>query len=186
MQAFTHCPPPFIPFFSLSPFFFFAQTHMLQRTLFKFKACVSKALGCLYHCFRQKGQLLGDRENIWGKERGGDRSRVNERERMRRESRARKTEGEGGDREGESKGDKGRREGGGTIARFQLPFVGLSADVTSCSPARRVPERGTSPPATSSATFQVSIRQEGFGGVDDWGVEDRLREAGERGDFGKT
>lgn len=49
---------------------------------------------------------------------------------------------------------------GGAIARFQLPFVGLSADVTSCSPARRVPERGTSPPAPSSATFQVSIRRE--------------------------
>lgn len=38
--------------------------------------------------------------------------------------------------------------------------MGLSADVTSCSPARRVPERGTSPPAPSSATFQVSIRRE--------------------------
>lgn len=69
------------------------------------------------------------------------------------------------DREGESERDKGRREGGGAIARFQLPFVGLSADVTSCSPARRVPERGTSPPAPSSATFQVSIRQEGLGVV---------------------
>lgn len=69
------------------------------------------------------------------------------------------------DREGEHEGDKGRREGGGAIARFQLPFVGLSADVTSCSPARRVPERGTSPPAPSSATFQVSIRQEGLGVV---------------------
>lgn len=55
-----------------------------------------------------------------------------------------------------------KREGGGTFARFQLPFVGLSADVTSCSPAWRVPERGTSPPAPSSATFQVSIRQEGL------------------------
>lgn len=72
----------------------------------------------------------------------------------------------GGDREGVSEGDKGRKEGGGMIARFQLPFVGLSADVTSCSPARRVPERGTSPPAPSSATFQVSIRQEGWWG---WG-----------------
>lgn len=70
----------------------------------------------------------------------------------------------GGHREGESEGDEGRREGGGAIARFQLPFVGLSADVTSCSPARRVPERGTSPPAPSSATFQVSIRQEGLEG----------------------
>lgn len=74
-------------------------------------------------------------------------------------------ETEGGDREGESERNKGRSKGGGrTIARFQLPFVGLSADVTSCSPARRVPERGTSPPASSSATFQVSIRQEGLEG----------------------
>lgn len=89
----------------------------------------------------------------------GDRSTENERERT---SRDRETAG--GDREGESQGDRGRREGGGAIARFQLPFVGLSADVTSCSPARRVPERGTSPPAPSSATFQVSIRQEGLEG----------------------
>lgn len=56
--------------------------------------------------------------------------------------------------------EKGR-EGGGHKRSFQLPFVGLSADVTSCYPARRVPERGTSPPAPSSATFQVSIREEG-------------------------
>ncbi|CAB1435514.1 unnamed protein product [Pleuronectes platessa] len=63
----------------------------------------------------------------------------------------------GRQREGESEGDEGRREGGDAIARFQLPFVGLSADVTSCSLAWRVPERGTSPPAPSSATFQRSL-----------------------------
>lgn len=91
----------------------------------------------------------------------------------------------GGDREEESEGDKGRREGGGAIARFQLPFVGLSADVTSCSPARRVPERGTSPPAPSSATFQVSIRQEGlgWGGAVTEGWRTGLREAGEMEEF---
>ena len=86
---------------------------------------------------------------------GGDKGRENERERTRRVRRVRETE---------SEQNKGRREGGGAIARFQLPFVGLFADVTSCSPARRVPERGTSPPAPSSATFQVSIRQEGLEG----------------------
>lgn len=58
--------------------------------------------------------------------------------------------------------EKGR-EGGGHKRSFQLPFVGLSADVTSCYPARRVPECGTSPPAPSAATFQVSIREEGGG-----------------------
>lgn len=67
----------------------------------------------------------------------------------------------GGDGRRRERGRQRGREGGGAIARFQLPFVGLSADVTSCSPARRVPERGTSPPAPSSATFQVSIRREG-------------------------
>lgn len=69
----------------------------------------------------------------------------------------------GGDREGKSEGDKGRREGGGAIARFQLPFVGLSADVTSCSPARRVPERGTSPPAVVLGHLS-SVNQTGWVG----------------------
>lgn len=135
---------------------------MLPRTLFKYKAHNSKANGCLYHCFRQKGRLFGDRGDIWSRKRETG-AGENERERMRRVRRGWRDRG-GGEREGESERNKGRREGGGTIARFQLPFVGLSADVTSCSPTRRVPERGTSPPAPSSATFQVSIRWEGLEG----------------------
>lgn len=77
----------------------------------------------------------------------------------------------------ETRGEEKER---GAIACFQLPFVGLSADVTSCSPARRVPERGTSPPAPSSATFQVSIRQEGLGGMVTEGWRTSFREAREK------
>lgn len=50
--------------FFLSVPSFFLLTHMLPRSLFKYKAHISKANGCLYHCFRQKGRLFVNRGDI--------------------------------------------------------------------------------------------------------------------------
>lgn len=48
------------------------------------------------------------------------------------------------------------------MLRFQLSFVGLSADVTSCSPARTAPKRGTLPAALFSGHLS-SVNQMGRG-----------------------
>lgn len=159
---------------------------MLQRKLFKFKACVSKALGCLYHCFRQKGQLLGDRRNIWGRERGGDRSRENERERMRRESRARETEGERGRQRRREWGRQGKKRRRGHDCTLSTAFCGPLCrchQLFPCTEGSRAWNIASGP--RPRPPFKCQSDRMGWG-VGDWGVEDQLREAGERGDFGGT
>lgn len=94
---------------------------MLQRTHSKFKACNSKALGCLYHCFRQKGQLWGDRRDIWERK-GGDRTRDKWSELG---GRVRRVGGTLGMTERKKRVKKGKKRGRGCDSTLLTAFWGL-------------------------------------------------------------
>lgn len=161
---------------TLSTRFCFTQTHMLWCELSKFKAFDSKGFGRLYHCFKQKGRLLGDRGDIWGRERG----RKNERERMRRVRRVRERQRvRQRRREGVRQGKKRRRGHDCTLSTAFCGPLCRCHQLFPCTEGSRAWNIASGPVLGHLS----SVNQTGGvgGGGGEWGAEDRLREAGERG-----